>query len=1007
MPDKILTREFLAKYRNKQPEWGFGGLGYIVYKRTYARPKDDGTTEEWWETVTRCIRGAQKIGAGYTQKEAEELYDLIFNLKCNFAGRMLWQLGTDTVDKFGGNSLLNCWYVAIRSIDDFCFLFENLMLGGGVGFSVKSEDIHELPRVKKDVFVTHQCTKDANFIVPDSREGWILLLRQILKAYFLTGKSFTYSTIIVRGAGELIKGFGGTASGPGPLVEGMQRIVEICRSREGKKLRSLDVLDICNIIGSIVVAGNVRRSAEIALGDPDDYLFLRAKRWDLGNIPNHRAMSNNTIFADKYSHIMNDVWEGYNGNGEPYGFFNLPLSQKVGRLKDVLKDKDNCEGLNPSMSAGTLVLTRKGIIPIEQLENKTFETKNLNGIWVPAKCALSSESAEVWQVNLGKEKNLYATREHRWIVLNPSGEYVKKYTRELKAGDLIPQPCNQPLGIEGQYNFTEDEGYLIGTLVGDGWLGKTKAGDLYGGAIFCKDEVEVADRFINILNSKKKYPSHLIECPNINAIQTQFGADELCNQLITKYGLSLEDKAIPKTVWESNDTYIRGFIDGLFSTDGSVYTDEKRGFKNGYISLTTSRKHIAVDLIKLLSFFGITALFGHYEHKNPKFTNGKQYNKNYQQYTVRITKGFIKAFAHLFPLTCKHKQEKIERILANTKPAKRKEQNYARINWVANSDYQKVWDVTVYDEMHVFPVQYGYTGNCGEVTLSNYECCNLAELYLNRISSKDELIKCASLLYKTQKAVAALPFLHEETNKIVHKNMRLGMGVTGVCQSLDKLDWLDDCYKALRKLDKQWSKERGWEESIKLTTIKPSGTNSLLAGSTPGVHPGYCHYFIRRVRMASTDKLVNACRDLGYKVEYARNFDGSEDYKTAIVEFPCKFDERTLVAKQMNAVTQLDLVKKLQTLWADNAVSVTVYYKKEEIPAIKAWLKEHYEDGIKSVSFLLHSDHGFVQSPYEEITEEQYKELIKYLKPINFGKLTIHGNELEGIECTGGACPIK
>ena len=167
----LLPEEFLSNYKDKKPNWGYNGLGEIVYKRTYSRIKENGANEEWWETIARCINGAQKIGANYTKSEAQKLYDLVFNLKCNFAGRCLWQLGTSTVDRFGGNSLLNCWGVCIRDIDDFCFIFENLMLGGGVGFSIRKEDVHDLPRVKEGVVVTHEKTNDAGFIVPDSREG--------------------------------------------------------------------------------------------------------------------------------------------------------------------------------------------------------------------------------------------------------------------------------------------------------------------------------------------------------------------------------------------------------------------------------------------------------------------------------------------------------------------------------------------------------------------------------------------------------------------------------------------------------------------------------------------------------------------------------------------------------------------------------------------------------------------------------------------------------------------
>ena len=654
----ILSQSFLAKYKNKQPNWGFNGLGYIVYKRTYARLKEDGTTEEWNETVERCINGAQKIGAQYTPEEAERIYDYVFNLKCNFAGRMLWQLGTSTVDRFGANSLLNCWATAMREPKAFLFLFENLMLGGGVGYSIRREDVHELPKIKKSVTVIHEATKDADYIVPDKREGWVNLLSKVLDAFYVTGKSFSYSTILIRGYGEPIKGFGGKASGPQILIDGIDKITKIFQAREGKKLRSIDVLDICNIIGSVVVAGNVRRSAEIALGDPDDILYLRAKNWGSGNVPNWRAMSNNTIYADSYDHVLEEIWKnGYEinkdtgyANGEPYGFFNLPLSQKFGRIKD------------------------------------------------------------------------------------------------------------------------------------------------------------------GPISDNSMYPTDTDNC----------------------------------------------------------------------------------------------------EMTNP----------------------------------------------------------------------------------------------CAEISLSNYECCNLSELYLNNITSKEELIDCAQLLYKTQKAIASLPFIHEETNRIVHKNMRLGLGVTGVCQSLDKLEWLDDCYISLRKFDKEWSAKRGWSESIKLTTIKPSGTLSLLGGATPGVHPAFSQYYMRTVRMSSSDALVQTCKDMGYHVEFLVNFDGTENRDTVVVYFPCKTPEGSILTKDMDVIKQLDMVKKLQTIWSDNAVSVTAYYKPEELESLKTWLKDNYEHNVKSVSFLLFKDHGFKQAPYQEIDEAAYLTANAKVKPLT--NITTNNSEmLDMAECAGGACPIR
>jgi len=191
-----------------------------------------------------------------------------------------------------------------------------------------------------------------------------------------------------------------------------------------------------------------------------------------------------------------------------------------------------------------------------------------------------------------------------------------------------------------------------------------------------------------------------------------------------------------------------------------------------------------------------------------------------------------------------------------------------------------------------------------------------------------------------------------------------------------------------------------------LTTVKPSGTLSLLSGSTPGVHPAYSEFYIRRVRMAANDKLVEYCREKGFRIEFQLNFDGTEDKNTVVVEFPCASGPNAIVARQMSAVAQLELVKELQREWADNSVSVTVYYKKEELPEIKAWLKDNYNNSLKTVSFLLHNEHGFKQAPYEEISEEVYNAIRKDIKKIDvFKKNTFELNV--GSDCDSGACPIR
>ena len=196
-----------------------------------------------------------------------------------------------------------------------------------------------------------------------------------------------------------------------------------------------------------------------------------------------------------------------------------------------------------------------------------------------------------------------------------------------------------------------------------------------------------------------------------------------------------------------------------------------------------------------------------------------------------------------------------------------------------------------------------------------------------------------------------------------------------------------------------------------VSTVKPSGTLSLLPGVTPGVHPGFSQYFVKRMRMASTDVLVNYCKSKGYFVEPLRNFDGSQDPRTVVVEFPCRFPEGTVLAKDMSAIEQMDLVRTLQRVWADNAVSVTVYYKPEELEGIQEYLATYWEE-MKSVSFLLHSEHGFDQAPMGELLETDYEEMLRTTSPLGeqltgVTMLTDDDMALLGDECATGACPIR
>lgn len=318
-------------------------MAKIVFRRTYSRTKNDGSKESWGDTVNRIVRGNTERFK-VTSQEKEVLGKLLLSRKIMPGGRSLWICGTEHQSNFGESALINCWFWDASKYEHFVYAQDYLMLGGGVGMSVEQRFVSKLPSIKSGVTITHKATKDADYIVPDSREGWCELLHRVLEAYFKTGKSFTYSTICIRPYGEPIKGFGGTASGAFPLIQMVETISKILGVRENNNVRPIDAADVICAIGEMVVAGNVRRSAIILLGDPWDREYLRAKDWSRGNIPNYRAKANWSIVAHDPDDIHPDFWLTYE-NGEPYGIINRKNIQKFGRVGELRKD--NAIGVNP------------------------------------------------------------------------------------------------------------------------------------------------------------------------------------------------------------------------------------------------------------------------------------------------------------------------------------------------------------------------------------------------------------------------------------------------------------------------------------------------------------------------------------------------------------------------------------------------------------------------------------------------------------------------------------
>ena len=332
----------LEPYKDAHPAWG--PVGVMTYKRTYAREYQK-RREEWLETLVRVIEGNVNLGREIgdptaTEEWALEALKYFFYMGVMPPGRGFWMMGTEYATKRGGDALNNCWWVSTRPQDyedmemfkgtwggfskptglmpsyPFVFMFDRAMLGGGVGFGtnyelhiskfpelttklnlkivldrkhpdwVRIKSSEEYSRFNLDAYIVedHVPQKgEVYYDIEDSREGWNVSVRETIDAHWGHGDEATLILDLsrIREYGAPIKGFGGTASGPLPLMAALVCINNILNSRVGERLRGVDALDIMNLLGRCVVAGNVRRTALIGIGDAHDSEYVDAKNYTI------------------------------------------------------------------------------------------------------------------------------------------------------------------------------------------------------------------------------------------------------------------------------------------------------------------------------------------------------------------------------------------------------------------------------------------------------------------------------------------------------------------------------------------------------------------------------------------------------------------------------------------------------------------------------------------------------------------------------------------------------
>jgi len=311
------------------------------------------------------------------------------------------------------------------------------------------------------------------------------------------------------------------------------------------------------------------------------------------------------------------------------------------------------------------------------------------------------------------------------------------------------------------------------------------------------------------------------------------------------------------------------------------------------------------------------------------------------------------------------------------------------------------------------------TNPCGEQGLESHELCNLVETYPGHHDDYEDFERTLKMAYLYAKTVTLIPTHVPRANAVMQRNRRIGCSMSGIAQAREKLgrrtflQWCGRGYDYVQRLDHIYSDWLGIPLSVKTTTVKPSGTVSLLCGATPGIHYPHSKFYIRHIRVQNTSPLVAACRAAGYMVvpdPYADD--------TSVIAFPVKEKHFRKGKEEATIWEQFVNAADMQKHWADNQVSCTVTFSEAEERDLQPCL-EAFEDQLKGISLLPNAavkktrknkkgkeEPVYKYPPYQTITEAEYLAMAARVKPIEFVGDT-HDKSAEDKFCTTDACELR
>lgn len=915
--------------------------------------------------------------------------------------------------QFGGkpiqvaqNRIYNCGYTPVDDPAVFSEAMFLLLGGTGLGYSVQCHHVNKLPPINKP-------SKSRKFVVGDSIEGWADAVKVLMKAYLT---EYDYRPVFdfndIRPKGARLVTSGGKAPGPAPLKRCLENIETLLnRKEEGSQLSSVEVHDIMCLIADAVLAGGIRRAAMISLFTASDEKMLSAKgiymcdadatsisvnydgkntthtltfrvedpgygsRWvsrtvkefDLAMILNgsvgwwvlhpHRARANNSVVLERENTSKEDffaIWEQVevNRSGEP-GFY-------------WTNDRD--WGTNPCQPPFSTVLTPDGIRQFKDIDVGSEIWSEDGWVTVTKKWSTGVKPVYTYRTTAGK---FVGTNNHR--VVNGG---VKVEVKDADGIDVLAGDGGTEVNIDPQ-------DVMDGLVFGDGSRHLTSADKVY-----LNVGENDNDYFSSEVAALLREP-HAVNYGGAWKVVTTITPDEVPHTY---------ERVVPERFLYGSPSKVAGFLRGVYSANGCVVANR--------VVLKSTSFTVVEQVQQMLSMLGIRSYFTVNKQTWVKHENGTYLSRESYNLNISTDRGL---FYRKIGFIQGYKMDKLREAMESITP-----QNGRKTHDIVDVEYLgdfEVFDITVDGKNHTYWTGGVNVSNCAEISLRPNTFCNLCEINASTITSQSDLNEraaAAAFLGTLQAGFTDFHYLRPVWRERTEEDALIGVGATGIASGQFTRYDLEEAAAIVRSENRVTAYDIGIRPAARQTTVKPSGSASMVLGTSSGIHAWHSLYYIRRMRFAKHEPLY---RYLEQKLPELVE-DDVTDPDTGILMLPIKAPEGAVIRDE--PVSQfLARIADVTKRWIrpghqqgvnTNNISATISVRENEWEYVGNWLWENREL-YNGLSVLPYSDHVYQQAPFTEIDQDTYERLLGYLCHVDLREVVEEEDETQltaELACAGG-----